>query len=307
MEMEGEGVFQTLHKLGVSKKQVVNEAKKIGRKAIPIATGALGAMLGAETGNPMLTEELGRNLGQQLSKQYLGGSIKLRKHMDGEGVYQTLHKLGIKKKDAVKIGSKVVDKASSLAGKAITQYTGNKQAGDAFEKLSKSSAKKLLETGSVKQAIKSGKASAQDIAHSAIKDYAEQHLPMDVSSAVHSVVEQIPEATEIYPAEVEVMNDGVDKMGSGFRKRVHRGGALPYTSMPYQKSMKRIMVGGMMPMMGGMVRPMSDMQTLSPYASTHSPQMSPFVPHHNPYKTGFKVGGSFLPAGSTHGGSFLPA
>jgi hypothetical protein len=308
IEMEGEGVFQTLHKLGVSKKQVINEAKKIGRKALPMATTALGTFAGTELGNPFLGEELGRHLGNQLSNKYLGGNgIRLRKNSrEGEGVFQTLHKLGVSKKkvigEAKKVGHKVVDKASALAGQAVAEYTGNAQAGKAFEKLAKSSGKKLLETGSARDALSAGKSTAREIAKQSVKQYAEQVLPQDVSSAVHSAVESAtPEV-----AEVETMTDGVDKMGSGFRKRVRRGGVLPYTSMPYKKAMSKMMVGGMMPTMGGMISPMSNIQTLSPYASIHSPQMSPFVPNHNPYKSGFKSGGSFLPAGH-YGGSFLPA
>ena len=286
-------------------RNIVSGLKTVGRVVIPMATGALGAMAGSEfsPAGSMVGEQLGQSLGNNIVNKYMGKGIKLYKFGDarhsgdarhfsagdeevreGEGLFKTLHKLGISKKkvitEAKKVGKMVSKEASKIAGKAIADYTGSPQAGKAFEKLAGATSSKLIESGSAKQALSAGTSTAVSLGKQAVLDYANQHLPSELSDVVENVIDA---------------GDGVDKTGSGFRKRMKRGGGSPYVSAPYKKSMKSITGGTLLG--GSSVRPMSDLQTLSPYANIHSPQMSPFVLTHNPYARGKKMGGSFVPAG----------
>jgi hypothetical protein len=75
--------------------------------------------------------------------------------------------------------------------------------------------------------------------------------------------------------------------GTGYKSSKAYKGALKLNygvTLPVQESTKR---GGGMKGMNSKIRPASSEMTLSPYASTTSPQMHPFVPH-----SYFEMGGN---------------
>jgi hypothetical protein len=63
-KIRGSGLFQMLHKIGISKKSVIDGIKNVGKKAIRYGATALGTALGAYAGNPMLGATLGDALGR---------------------------------------------------------------------------------------------------------------------------------------------------------------------------------------------------------------------------------------------------
>jgi hypothetical protein len=104
-------------------------------------------------------------------------------------------------------------------------------------------------------------------------------------------------------------------IGGGRLVSVHKlGMGSAYVSMPYRRAMRGTLGdfqhgSGLIARGVQDVRPMSDIQTLSPVASVHSPQMNPFILSASPQMSQSlrcKSGGSFLPAGQ-YGGSFVPA
>ena len=63
-QIRGSGLFKMLHKIGISKKSVIDGIKNVGKKAIRVGATALGTAIGAYAGNPMLGATLGDALGR---------------------------------------------------------------------------------------------------------------------------------------------------------------------------------------------------------------------------------------------------
>lgn len=248
------------------------------------------------------------------------------KAIAGKGVYKTLAKIGIKKKDAQKVardvGKTAVRTAAKAASTALTAYTGNPKLGAALEEVAVAGGDKLIDSGSGRKAIAASSKVAKRVAVEAIDDYVDKNL-----SGVERDVAQKALAGK-YPSAADLVYDyGTSKIedlempmriGSGVRKTrlgLRVGGRIGYRtlSMP-------MMEGGAI---SGMktagtdfrkVRapsaPSNIIQLGSPYARIDSAQMSPFIGASPQLAPGILVGKSgqgIYPAGSRSGKGFNPA
>lgn len=124
----------------LTSKKAIEAYKVIGKHAIeegiPVATMLASMALGDPTGASGAV--VGNVASQYASKAYQ----KKVMEKDGEGLFKALHKAGAHKvgitkksvqKRAKKIGKEVIEVGSEAVGDAITAYTGNPIAGEAFK------------------------------------------------------------------------------------------------------------------------------------------------------------------------------
>jgi hypothetical protein len=63
-KVRGSGLFKMLHKIGISKKSVIDGAKAVGKNAVRYGATALGTAIGAYAGNPVAGAMIGDALGR---------------------------------------------------------------------------------------------------------------------------------------------------------------------------------------------------------------------------------------------------
>jgi hypothetical protein len=319
----------------LSSRQAINTYKKIGQYGLDIGVPAVLGLAGEMVGGPAgaaAAASLGSIAADQVHSRTGFGLRKLTKRAEsqvGLGFFKGLKKVtGINKKDVVKtaksIGKKVVDTSAEVAGEAITAYTGNPLLGAAATTAIKKGGKKAIDSGSVKKGISAAGGSASAFAKDMAIEYADDYIDANLSGAEKKVAEKALAGK--YPSAKDLIMDYGNTKAEKFEEQFYKpvgGGRLvgmrklgmgsPYVSMPYKRAMRPQI--GDVTMVGGSlmysVRPMTDVQTLSPVASTFSPQMQPFIADKSPQMSQSlysKSGGSFLPAGyRTVGGSFVPA
>jgi hypothetical protein len=267
---------------------------------IPAVLGATGEVLGGPLGGiagSVAGSAVANAVQAQANKKGLGVR-KRTKMVEGEGLYRTLHKLGISKrkavntfkhmgKNALKLGSTAVEKA--LATYGVPEAVSAPLLGTLEE-----IGEKAIDKGTTKSLKKAGHQSIKEI-----KKAAKTQALGALDKQLDKLPPEIREVAENALDQVE-MKAGVD-----LNPQMFGAGASVYSSLPYRAAMKRINGGALRkPMIGGTVGDM----TLSPYISYDSPANHPFVPHkndlqgYNPIK-----GGSIYPAGFRMGGSFLPS
>jgi hypothetical protein len=328
----------------LSSRKAINTYKKIGQYGldigVPILASVAGEMLGGPVG-AVAGEALGQVAADQVhSRTGFGVKKGMRRvgaprgarlaydDMEGKGFFKAVKKItGVNKKDIVKtakvVGKQFVDASAEVAGEAITAYTGNPLLGAAASTAIKKGGNKAIDSGSVRKGLKASGGAATSLAKDLAIEYADDYIDKNLTGAEKKVAEKALAGK--YPSAKDLIYDyGSTKMekfsntlaqpigGGRLMSMPKLGMGSPYVSAPYRRAM-RPMIGDAF--VGGSimsVRPMSDLQTLSPVASVYSPQMNPFVADKSPQMSQSlrsKSGGSFLPAGGykTRGGSFVPA
>ena len=257
----------------------------------------------------------------------------------GKGFFKAVKRVtGINKtaiiKTAKKIGKEFVDVGAEVAGEAITAYTGNPMLGAVATTAIKKGGNKAIDSGSVRKGLRASGGAATSLAKDLAIEYADDYIDSHLTGAEKKVAQKALAGK--YPSAKDLIydygNTKMEKLSATLPQPIGGGRLVsmkkfgmgsPYVSAPYRRAM-RPMIGDAF--VGGSlmsVQPMSDLQTLSPFASTFSPQMNPFIADKSPQMSQSlysKSGGSFLPAGkygSGHrltdkfigqmGGSFIPA
>ena len=310
--------------------------KEIAKGLIRTSTGVLlpaaGTALSMLAGDPT-------GMSGGIPAQIAGQELQQYAERKGFGLYKTLSKVGIKKKDAQKVlkdvGKNVVRQGAAAAGMALTAYTGNPAVGSAFERVAVSAGDKAIESKKAKDVIKNAgravKKEAKMIGVEMVDDYVDKNLSgVEKEVAQKALAGKYPSAKDlIYDysnSKVEEISSGL-RRGEGFlrksdgRVRVTRLGLK--TGKGLGKRMKSavmsaddLRVGGSitgMPTAGFDKRrvtapsmPSGVIQLGSPYARIESAQMSPFIAASPMLSTKPIRGGSFRPAGKL-GGSFIAA
>ena len=273
ISMRGAGLKKALKKTGsVIKKgfetpagrAIAKELIKVGtQQVLPAAGSALSMALGDPTG--MSGEMVGNLAGNAISRAAAKG---------GYGLKKALKKVGKKAAPILKeVGKIALREGTKAAGEALTEYTGDPAAGAAFERIANAGGDRLIQTGSVKDALRGSAGSALNIG----MEQQGMGLPRRTRSGL--------------------------RMGQG----------MAHLTPAYSVAMRSATTGaGFRVADGRMVTPAptpSDViQTGSPFQRINSPAMSPFVPSSPQLagQLGRRSGGSFYPAG-TSGGSFMPA
>jgi hypothetical protein len=329
----------------LTSRKAINTYKKIGQYGldigVPAVLGVAGEMLGGPAGaaaasslGSIAADQVHSRTGFGIKKgmRRVGAPRGARLAYDaeeevGKGFFKAVKKItGVNKtaivKTAKSIGKAVVDTSADVAGEAITAYTGNPLLGAAASTAIKKGGKKAIDSGSVKKGLKAAGGSASALAKDLAVEYADDYIDKHLTGAEKKVAEKALAGK--YPSAKDLIydygNTKMEKFSNTLPQPIGGGRLIsmpkigcgsPYVSAPYRRAM-RPMIGDAF--VGGSimsVRPMSDLQTLSPVASVFSPQMNPFVADKSPQMNQSlrsKSGGSFLPAGyRTVGGSFVPA
>ena len=324
----------------LTSRQALNTYRKMGEYGvdigIPILAGVAGEMLGGPAGaaagsalGSIAADQISSRTGRGVKKgmRRIGAPMGARlayDDMEGRGFFKAVKKItGINKtaivKTAKQVGKQFVDAGAEVAGEAITAYTGNPLLGAAATTAIKKGGNKAIDSGSVRKGLKASGGAATSLAKDIAIEYADDYIDSHLTGAEKKVAQKALAGK--YPSAKDLIYDyGNTKMekfsntlpqpiGGGRLVSMKKFGmGSPYVSAPYRRAM-RPMIGDAF--VGGSlmsVRPMSDLQTLSPVASVYSPQMSPFIADKSPQMSQSlrsKSGGSFLPAGK-YGGSFVP-
>lgn len=309
IKKNGEGIGKAFKKVGKAFKdtyaspQAIKTYRQIGKQAskygldyaLPAVMGGVGEMLGGPAGS--MVGSMGADIiaDQVHSRTGYGIANRVRARpigdMQGQGLYKSLAKVGIKKravintaktigKNALKLGSETVKAGLQAYGvpPSITDPMINK-----LERIGE----RAIDKGTVKGVYQAGR-DVKSLGKSTIANIKEEAL------------QYFDDEIDALPMEYrQIANDALDTVQS-MRSLTGEG---VYNSSSYKKTM-RLRRGGAIGIADGYVN-------LSSLAPSDSPSMHPFVPTNNPYqgyapiKSGgmMRCGGSFIPAGS----GFYPA
>lgn len=298
-------------------------------EGLPVLGSVAGEAGAVALGQPELAI-LGSMAGQKLGEagaKYIGKKT-------GLGLYQTLHKFGIKAKPAKRvfkdIGKATAKIASAVAGEALSAYTGNPEAGAMFTKIADATAEKAIDSG-VKKGVRAGaqigKEEAKRMAIEAVDKMVDRLPPDDRAVAQDALAKKYPNASDliydiaekkgVYTKKRDTSGLFGAPVGSGVRRRgrprkdmIGTGVAM---SRPYKKALKANFSGLELDNIGTVnapaskfmidkrVKPSSDEMTLSPYQSVSSPAMNPFVPmnyfQEGGQMKGYGGSGLYMPSG----------
>jgi hypothetical protein len=273
---------------------------------IPAVLGVTGEVLGGPLGGiagSVAGSAVANAVQRQANKSGLGVKKRgrPRKVVEGEGLYRTLHKLGISKRKAVNtfkhMGKNALKLGATAVGDALNKYGVPANVSAPLLGSIEHIGEKAIDKGTVKSLKSAGHQSMKEI-----KKVAKTQALGYLDKQLDKLPPEIREVAENALDKVE-LREGVE-----MDPHMIGAGANVYASLPYRLAMKRISGGAIKrPMVEGSVGEM----TLSPYLSYSSPAMHPFVPHrnelqgYNPIK-GVK-GGSIYPAGYRRGNGFVPA
>ena len=292
-------------------------------------TGMSGQIAGQVAGQQLnkLAEKHGYGIHEKMA---MLRAMRGKKNADGSGLFRTLHKLGIKgvkkplTKIAKEVGKSTAKVASQAVGEAISAYTGNPMAGEAFTRIADATAERAIDRG-VKSGLSHGanlsKTEAKRMAVEAVDDYVDKHLTGTEREIAQSAL------AGKYKGAEDLIYDYADKKkskygglqlptGSGVRRRGRPRKDMIGTGANMSKAYKRALKNNY----GGLelnnittdnqpsskfkidprVKPSSTEMTLSPYQSNSSPAMNPFVP-----KNYFQEGGQMKGYGGS--GLYMPS
>lgn len=325
------GFDKTIVDTGIGKTIAKNLIDVGVNYALPAAAGVAGEMLGGPLGGVAGAAAAG----------YAGKYIDSAADKGGYGFFKTLHKMGAKKigitkktftkaaKDVGKVAARV---GAQAAGEAVAAYTGNPEAGVAFERIAVGAADGAIDSKNAKSILKNaGKGALKQgkmIAIEGVDDYIDKNLTgAERKVAQKALAGSYPDASSLVydysNSKIEELN-GTSGMGIPRRMRggLRMGRGMANLTSPYAVAMRSATSGAGM-MMGGMMMgcgftvaddrtttpaeaPSSVIQTGSPFQRIKSPAMSPYIAS-SPQLTNIRIGGSFYPAGMRNGGSFAPA
>jgi hypothetical protein len=284
-------------------------AKTAAHYLIPAATGALGAAAGSTLGGPLggvAGSALGSYAGHQLDNKLGVGVRKRGRPKKGKGVFKTIKNVfGVNKGDAINMaksaGKTALKGAAAATGAAIGSYSANPLLGAAASSAIEAMGSRLIDTIDTNTNVQSLGRDASKISRDVALSSAENYIDKNVSNPTEKAM--INRALQKdFPSQAELLGAVAPRlsMGRGIRIKKGRGAMM---SPDYITAMKYIEGSGISNSTN--IKPMTDVRTLSPYASIHSPQMNPFIgsanyQSYNPLENkaiGKKFGGSFLPAG----------
>lgn len=329
-------------------KQIAKSLIDAGTNVVlPGTLGALSVMAGDPTG--MSGAVAGHLAGEQLNKlaekhgyginrmspihqkmAMLRAMRNKNQMAEGSGLFKALHKAGIKgvKKPLTRIakeaGKATAKVASQAVGEAISAYTGNPMAGEAFSRIADATAERAIDKG-VKSGLSHGaKLSGREVqrmAVEAVDDYVDNHL----TGAEKEIAENALAGK--YKGASDLIYDYADKKkskygdfqlytGQGVRRRGRPRkdmiGAGASMSRAYKRALKNNYSGLELNnitsdnqptskfTLDKRIKPSSSEMTLSPYQSNSSPAMNPFVP-----KNYFQEGGQMKGYGGS--GLYMPS
>ena len=295
-------------------------AKSAAHYLIPAATGALGAAAGSTLGGPLggvAGSALGSYAGHQIDNKLGVGVRKRGRPKKGKGVFKTIKNVfGVNKGDAINMaktaGKTALKGAAAATGAAIGAASENPLLGAAAATAIEAMGGRLIDTIDSKTNVQSLGRDASKISRDVALSSAESYIDKNVSNPTEkAMINRVLQKD--YPSQAELVG-AIPHRGRGLLIKKGKGAMM---SPDYITAMKYIEGSGIVSNSTN-VKPMTDIMTLSPYASIHSPQMNPFIGSagYQSYKPlankaiGKKFGGSFLPSGSYGGkigGSFLPA
>jgi len=306
-------------------------AKSAAHYLIPAATGALGAAAGSTLGplGGVAGSALGSYAGHQIDNKLGVGVRKRGRPKKGKGVFKTIKNVfGVNKGDAINMaktaGKTALKGAAAATGAAIGVASENPLLGAAAATAIEAMGGRLIDTIDSKTNVQSLGRDASKISRDIALSSAESYIDKNVSNPTEkAMINRVLQKD--YPSQAELVGAIPHRAGRGLLIKKGKGAMM---SPDYITAMKYIEGSGIVSNSTN-VKPMTDIMTLSPYASIHSPQMNPFIgsagyqsykPLENKAigkKFGYKIGGSFLPSGSyggaIYGGdamssmSFMPA
>jgi hypothetical protein len=277
--------------------------KKMASELIDIGTQVLlptvGAIAGSSMG-PLGAAALGA------SSQIIGDQLNKQAERDGYGLFKAMHKAGLQKygitktsvrKTAKKIGKEALNIGADVAGEAITAYTGNPMAGEAFKVGAKRLGNAALESKSGKDVLRKMKKEAKNIGVEMVDDYIDDNFTgVEKDIAQKALVGKYPSAKDlIYDygnskiEEAIQLDDNSFMEGYGVGRRV--GGNIKAPSMHSDV------------IQTGSLNASLNSAQMNPVFFLPSPQLAPPI-----LKRGGKLhyGGSMYPAGGRYGGSVYP-
>ena len=270
--------------------------------------------------------------------------------LEGEGLFQALHKIGAHKigitkksvtKAAKETGKVAVRVGAKAAGEAVSAYTGNPAAGMAFEKIAVGAADRAIDSKNAKSILKNaGKGALKEgkmIGVEMVDDYIDKNLTgAERKVAQNALAGRYPDAKSLVydysNSKIEELNPPNPFGGYGLPRRtrsgLRMGNGLAHLTPAFDVAMRSATTGaGLGRMSGAMMRrggmmgcgfrvaddrtitpaeaPSAVIQTGSPFQRIQSPAMSPYIAS-SPQLANIRIGGSFYPAGMS-GGSFDPA
>ena len=272
-DIEGEGLFKTLHKLGahkigITKKSVTKAAKETGKVAVRVGAQAAGEAISAYTGNPaagMAFERIAVSAADRAIDSKKASSILKNA---GKGALKEGKKMGVEMVDDY------IDKNFTGAERQVAQNALAGRYPDARSLVYDYSNSKIEELNppnafggyGLPRRTRSGLRMGNGLAH----------LTPSYDVAMRSVTTGAGMDRMMRPA---MMRRG-GMMGCGFRVADGRN-ITPAEA------------------------PSAVIQTGSPFQRIQSPAMSPYIPS-SPQLANIRIGGSFYPAGMS-GGSFAPS
>jgi len=321
------GFDKTIVDTGVGKTIATNLIDVGANYVLPAVGGVAGEMLGGPLGGVAGAAAAG----------YAGKYIDSAADKGGYGFFKTLHKLGAKKlgitkktftkaaKDVGKVAARV---GAQAAGEAVAAYTGNPEAGVAFERIAVGAADGAIDSQNAKSILKNaGKGALKQgkmIAIEGVDDYIDKNLTgAERVVAQKALAGSYPDASSLVydysNSKIEELNNSTNGMGIPRRMRggLRMGRGMANLTSSYAVAMRSATSGaGMSCGCGFRVAddrattaaeaPSSVIQTGGPFQRIKSPAMSPYIAS-SPQLTNIRIGGSFYPAGMRNGGSFAPA
>ena len=226
-------------------RDIVSGLEMVGRptgkflieQGLPILANAGAEGLMTAIGQPELAPiagalaERGASYGaKELSKKAgLGIKKRGRPSKEGQGLFKSLHKMGIKgvKKPLVKglktFGKDIAKTASQVAGQAISEYTGNPMLGQKVASMADNIAETTIDKG-FKQGLRASKAQVKNMAVEAVDDWIDENLDEKQRQIAQNAM------AGKYKSASDLIYDVSDVYtGAGMRtkgRRTRKGGAL---------------------------------------------------------------------------------
>jgi hypothetical protein len=301
----------------LTSKRAMDAYKEIGQYAIeqgiPVATALASMAMGDPTG--MSGAVVGNIAADKASAAYQRRVYK-NEPQEGAGLFKALNKAGASKygitkksvtKTAKKIGKQAIDIGADVAGEAITAYTGNPMAGEAFKTGAKRLGNAAIESKSGKDALRKMKKEAKNIGVEMVDDYIDKNLSgPEKNIAQKTLAGKYPSAKDLIydygnskieqiipPEEERVKFTG---FGLKCRKVMRPDGKMGHKA----RAIKEGFGGAIL----ALEAPSSVIQSGSPYASQYSAQMNNHVFLASPQLAAPIRGGSIYPAGRQYGSGF---
>ena len=312
-------VYKTIGKHAIE--QGIPALTTLGSMALGDPTGMSGAMVG-NIAQQYASDAYSKQVGNGLYGGAMPDPATARKHymamirsmrgmseaekakIRGSGLFQMLHKIGIKKKDVIggikDVGKKVVRHGAQAIGTAIGAYTGNPMAGAMLgDALGRAGEIGLDSIQPSKHGIKFDKGEAvsslkkdmRELGKVELQRMVAEKVPPEYQGIAQEVIAGVP-LKDIASAEMQrrmMEGTGMVKRGRGRPRKNVMGAGAPQ-SKAYQMALKANYSGLQLSnitddnkpisdySVNPNVMPSSDMMTLSPYQGINSPAMNPFIP-----------------------------